>query len=124
LQTLSQLKAGELAGVQRLALSENLTSFPIEILSLADSLEILDLSNNQLTSLPQELMQLSKLKIIFASNNLFETLPEVLGQCANLEMVGFKANNINQVPDNALPAKLRWLILTDNKIAVLPDTLG
>lgn len=124
LHTLSQLKSGELTGIQRLTLSENLTSFPIEILSLADSLEILDLSNNQLTSLPQELAQLTKLKIIFASNNLFETLPEVLGQCANLEMVGFKSNNINQVPADSLPARLRWLILTDNRIEVLPDALG
>lgn len=124
MQTLAQLKSGQLSGIQRLTLSENLTSFPIEILSLADSLEVLDLSNNQLTSLPIELAQLTKLKIIFASNNLFETLPEVLGQCPNLEMVGFKANNINQVPANALPAKLRWLILTDNRIEVLPDALG
>ena len=124
MHTLSQLKSGELAGIEHLALSDNLTSFPLEILSLADSLEILDLSNNQLTSLPEELAQLKKLKIIFASNNHFETLPEVLGQCANLEMVGFKSNLINQVSANALPPKLRWLILTDNRIEVLPDALG
>lgn len=124
MQTLSQLKSGELIGIQRLTLSENLTSFPLEILSLADSLEILDLSNNQLTSLPEEFAKLKKLKIIFASNNCFETLPEVLGQCDNLEMIGFKSNQINQVPANALPAKLRWLILTDNRIDVLPDSLG
>ncbi len=124
LHTLSQLKSGKLVGIKRLALSENLTSLPLEILSLADSLEILDLSNNKLTTLPAELAQFTKLKIIFASNNLFKTLPEVLGQCANLEMVGFKSNQINQVPAHALPPKLRWLILTDNRIEVLPDTLG
>ena len=65
MHTLSQLKSGELAGIEHLALSDNLTSFPLEILSLADSLEILDLYNNQLTSLPEELAQLKKLKIIF-----------------------------------------------------------
>ncbi|PHR85134.1 MAG: protein kinase [Colwellia sp.] len=124
MHTLSQLKSGELIGVQRLTLSENLTSFPLEIISLADSLEILDLSHNKLTSLPNEFGQLKKLKIIFASNNRFETLPEVLGQCNNLEMVGFKSNQINQVPTTALPPKLRWLILTDNCIEVLPDSLG
>jgi len=124
LHTLSQLKSGELSGTQHLKLSENLTSFPEEILSLADSLEILDLSGNQLASLPDELVKLQKLRIIFASNNLFETLPEVLGKCPNLEMVGFKANKITEVPADALPAKLRWLILTDNQIETLPDTLG
>ncbi|WNC74036.1 leucine-rich repeat-containing protein kinase family protein [Thalassotalea psychrophila] len=124
MQTLSQLKSGELAGIKRLALSENLSSFPLEILSLADSLEILDLSNNQLTSLPDELSLLKNLKIIFASNNQFEALPEVLGQCVNLEMVGFKANQIKHVSEHSLPPKLRWLILTDNRIEVLPDSLG
>lgn len=124
MHTLSQLKSGDLIGIQCLTISENLTSFPLEILSLADSLEILDLSNNQLTSLPKELAKLTKLKIIFASNNHFETLPEVLGQCNNLEMIGFKSNKINQVSVNSLPPKLRWLILTDNRIETLPDALG
>ena len=123
MHTLSQLKSGELSGIRRLTLSENLRTFPFDILSLADSLEILDLSNNQLSSLPVEITQLKKLKVIFASNNLFETLPEVLGQCNNLEMLGFKSNKINHVPENALPPKLRWLILTENQISQLPDSL-
>lgn len=96
----------------------------MEILSLADSLEILDLSNNQLTDFPDELSQFKKLKVIFASNNLFETLPAVLGQCISLEMVGFKSNKIRHVPRAALPEKLRWLILTDNMLESLPDDLG
>lgn len=124
MHTLSQLKSGELTGIRRLTLSENLSTFPLDILSLADSLEILDLSNNKLTSLPIEITQLKKLKVIFASNNLFETLPEVLGQCASLEMLGFKSNKINHVPENALPPKLRWLILTENQLIELPESLG
>ncbi|MGR5168594.1 leucine-rich repeat-containing protein kinase family protein [Vibrio astriarenae] len=124
MHTLAQLKSGELAGISRLKIAENLTSFPMEILTLADSLEILDLTDNQLNDLPDELTQLTKLKIIFASNNRFETLPQVLGECENLEMIGFKANKINYVPENSLPPKLRWLILTDNELEALPDSLG
>jgi tRNA A-37 threonylcarbamoyl transferase component Bud32 len=124
LHTLSELKSGQLAGISHLMLSENLSEFPTEILSLADTLEILDLSNNQIKTLPDELKQLKNLKIIFASNNHFETLPECLGQCENLEMVGFKANKIKHVPAESLPKNLRWLILTDNKVITLPDSLG
>ena len=124
MHTLAQLKSGQLAGISRLTLSENLTVFPTEILFLADSLEILDLSNNQLKTLPDEIKLLRKLKIIFASNNDFETLPEGLGQCESLEMVGFKANKIKYVPPESLPKKLRWLILTDNQLTMLPDILG
>lgn len=124
MQTIKQLLSGELAGTMSLKLSENLTSVPVEILSLADTLEILDLSGNQLAHLPDFLTQLPKLRIIFASNNLFETLPEVLGRCKNLEMVGFKENQISYVPESSLPAKLRWLILTNNQLQTLPDSLG
>lgn len=124
MHSLAQLKSGHLAGTSRLSLSEDLTEFPIEIFELADTLEILDLSNNQLRAIPAQIAELKKLKIIFASNNLFDTLPESLGQCANLEMVGFKANKIKEVPAQSLPPKLRWLILTDNQITRLPDTLG
>jgi len=124
LHTLAQLKSGELAGISQLKLSENLTTFPQEILTLADSLEILDLSSNALSSLPEELVQLTKLKIIFASQNKFTHLPEVLGKLPHLEMVGFKSNQITQVAESSLPAQLRWLILTDNQIESLPNSLG
>ena len=124
MHSVSQIKSGELSGIKRLTLSENLTHFPMEILSLADSLEVLDLSNNKLTTLPSELTQLHQLKILFASNNHFDHLPDVIGRCPNLEMVGFKANNIKQVAEDALPKNLRWLILTDNKIETLPESLG
>jgi len=124
LHTLEQLKSGQLNGIKRLQLSEGLTEFPLEIIELADSLEILDLSGNQLSDLPEELSQLTNLRIIFASNNLFTHLPDVLGSLPKLEMVGFKTNQIKIVSEQSLPIQLRWLILTDNEIEVLPSSLG
>ncbi|PIT73630.1 leucine-rich repeat-containing protein kinase family protein [Limnohabitans sp. B9-3] len=124
MHTLSQLRAGELHGITRLQLREGLTTFPPEIFELADTLEILDLSGNQLTALPNDLPRLHKLQVIFGSDNPFTELPEVLGQCPNLTMVGFKANRIRHVSAKALPPRLRWLILTDNQIDTLPTELG
>ncbi|MDD2776576.1 MAG: leucine-rich repeat-containing protein kinase family protein [Gallionella sp.] len=124
MHTLSSLLAGELAGITRLDLSCGLTEFPEEIFTLADTLEILNLTGNALSRLPDDLPRLHKLKVIFCSDNGFTELPAVLGQCANLEMVGFKANQICHVPAAALPEKLRWLILTDNQLTALPAELG
>ena len=121
---LDKLRAGRLAGTVRLDLSCGLTEFPREIFDLADSLEILNLSGNALTSLPDDLPRLHKLRILFCSDNQFTALPEVLGQCKNLTMVGFKANRISRVPAAALPPQLRWLILTDNCISALPPEIG
>ncbi|WP_429129379.1 leucine-rich repeat-containing protein kinase family protein [Aeromonas media] len=124
MHTLEQLRTGELYGARHLKLCENLTEFPPEILSLKETLEVLDLTGNQLSGLPDELAGFSKLRIIFCSENRFTELPEVLGRCPALTMVGFKANWIATVPAASLPAGLRWLILTDNAIERLPDELG
>ncbi|MFL9595626.1 leucine-rich repeat-containing protein kinase family protein [Aeromonas veronii] len=124
MHTLEQLRAGELCGARHLKLSENLAVFPHEILSLKETLEVLDLTGNQLSTLPDELAGFGKLRIIFCSENRFTELPEVLGRCPALTMVGFKANRIATVSARALPAGLRWLILTDNAVEQLPDELG
>jgi hypothetical protein len=124
MHTLEQLRSGELAGIRRLKLSCGLTSFPHEIMDLAETLEILDLSGNALSALPDDLALLSKLRIIFCSDNQFTELPEVLGTCSELSMVGFKANQIRTVTAQSLPARLRWLILTDNQIEELPSDIG
>ncbi|MCD9539821.1 serine/threonine-protein kinase [Photobacterium carnosum] len=124
MHTLEQLRSGQLEGATYLTLSEQLTHFPKEILTLASSLEVLDLTNNQLIHLPKSFSQLTKLRILFISNNNFTELPTILGACPNLEMIGFKSNKITTVNAAALPKKLRWLILTDNKIAALPEAIG
>ena len=124
MHTLEQLLDGSLAGATRLQLSCGLTAFPREIFDLADTLEILDLSGNALSALPDDLPRLKKLRIIFCSANQFTELPVVLGQCAQLSMIGFKSNRIAHVPAASLPPALRWLILTDNRIAALPASIG
>lgn len=124
MHTLEALRRGELAGITRLDLSEGLTEFPPEIFALADSLEVLNLSGNQLSSLPEDLPRLHKLRILFCSDNAFNEVPSVLGDCPALEMVGFKANRIHSLPASALPRKLRWLILTDNRLEQLPAEIG
>ncbi|MBO2007703.1 leucine-rich repeat-containing protein kinase family protein [Hymenobacter negativus] len=124
MHTLAQLRSGQLHGLKRLDLSAGLTEFPQEIFALADSLEILNLSGNQLSALPDDLGRLHKLRVIFCSDNQFTEVPTVLGQCPQLSMVGFKANHIRTLPAAALTPALRWLILTDNQLEELPAEIG
>jgi len=122
--TLAALRSGQLKGITRLDLACDLQEFPREIFELADTLEILNLSGNALSALPDDLSHLSKLRVLFCSENRFTQLPEVLSSCVQLEMVGFKANSIREVAAAAISPKLRWLILTDNQITTLPDSIG
>lgn len=124
MQTLVQLINGELKGSRSLKISEGLTDFPRAVFELADTLEYLDLSSNKLSRLPHDFGRLRKLKIFFASENLFTSLPEVLADCPDLDLVGFKSNQIDFIPPNALNKNLRWLILTNNRLTTLPKEIG
>ncbi|MEM8807102.1 MAG: leucine-rich repeat-containing protein kinase family protein [Cyanobacteria bacterium P01_G01_bin.38] len=124
METLTLLKSGQLSGQKRLKLACGLTKFPLEILDLADSLEILDLSNNHLGTLPDAFGQLKKLRIAFFNNNQFEEFPAVLAACPNLSMVSFKGNQISHIQAEALSPTIRWLILTNNQIGTLPSSIG
>lgn len=123
MQTLKQLNNGELKGIKKLTLSENLSEFPEKIFDLADSLEMLDLSNNKLITIPN-LEKLRKLKIAFFSYNSFTKLPNAFKECKNLYMLGFKGNQIEIIDEDILPLSISWLILTDNKIKKLPNSIG
>jgi Leucine-rich repeat (LRR) protein len=92
MHTLEQLRSGALAGTRRLDLSCGLRTLPPEVFDLADTLEVLNLSGNQLDSLPHDLPRLHRLKVIFCSDNAFTQLPEVLGACPALQVVAAKAN--------------------------------
>ena len=124
MHTLAQLRAGQLHGLKRLDLSAGLTEFPREIFALADTLEVLNLSGNALSALPDDLPRLHRLRVLFCSDNHFTEVPAVLGQCLHLSMVGFKANQLRTLPGAALPPALRWLILTDNQLEALPAEIG
>ncbi|WP_310460516.1 leucine-rich repeat-containing protein kinase family protein [Sphaerotilus sp.] len=124
MHTLTALRTGALASARRLDLACGLTELPREVFDLADTLEVLNLSGNQLSTLPDDLPRLHRLRVVFCSDNAFTTLPGVLGSCGQLEMIGFKANRISHVPAKSLPPRLRWLILTDNAVETLPGTLG
>ena len=123
-QTLAQLEAGLLKGIKQLKLNEQLTAFPKIIYDLADTLEILDLSGNQISSLPDDFTRLHNLKILFLSDNQFTVFPEVLGKCKSITMIGFKNNQIHTISATALHTEIRWLILTNNRLIQLPASIG
>ncbi len=124
IDSLDALRSGALAGARALKLAGGLTQWPQEIFGLADTLEVLDLSGNALTRLPDDLGRLTKLEALFCSGNRFERLPPSLGDCPALTQVGFRATGMVEVPAEALPPRLRWLTLTDNRLASLPEALG
>ncbi len=123
MQTLEELKAGKYQGATSLKLSEELTTFPQEIFDLADTLELLDLSHNRLSTIP-DLSAFTNLKQAFISFNRLTSVPDSFKSCDKLYMLGLKGNQIETFDEDILPRSISWLILTDNKITKLPQSIG
>lgn len=121
---LEELHARAAANIRRVTLSCELSEVPRDILLCAPNVEFLDLSRNNLATLPDWVDQLSSLKILFLSYNRFTEIPEVLGRCRSLRMLGMRNNQIEHIPAEALPSSLQWLTLTNNHISSLPDSIG
>ena len=113
------------SGLSKLKLTCPLDEFPPEAYVLSETLEQIDLSGTGLSSLPSDFgHRLPNLKILFLSSCAFTTFPKALASCPKLEMVAFRSNGMRRIPEHALPPRLRWLILTDNKIESLPKSIG
>ncbi|OHE94691.1 serine/threonine protein kinase [Colletotrichum orchidophilum] len=111
-------------GLQKLKITGTLDQFPPEILDLAETLEYLDLSGTGISVLPDDFSRLRKLKVAFFSDCQFAVFPKQLSTCPELDMVAFRSNGMTAIPEDSLPSKLRWLILTNNRIEALPRSIG
>jgi len=80
------------------------------------SLRVLDLSHNNLMSLPEGLLDnLPNLQVLFLSSNNFAQVPS-LSSLNSLHTIALKHNQLTHVDAASLPSSLEALILTGNRI--------
>jgi Leucine-rich repeat (LRR) protein len=115
MQTTGTFELANYAGdaVKRVTICEDLQQVPRLILDRAQDVEILDLSSNNLTDLPDWLPRLAKLEVLFISHNRFTHIPEIIGKLPRLRMLGMRGNQIERVSQKSLPKSLIWLTLTE-----------
>ena len=85
----------------------------------------LNLSNNQLTQLPDSLSNLVNLQHLNLSRNKLTQLPDFFGNLVNLEWLDLSNNQLTQFsgPIGNL-VNLEWLDLDRNELTQLPDSFG
>ena len=111
--------------MKELDLSDNqLTSLPESIGDLAQ-LKELDLGNNQLTSLPERIGDLAQLKELYLDNNQLTSLPERIGDLAQLKELDLSDNQLTSLPERIGDlAQLEELDLSNNQLTSLPERIG
>ncbi|GBE92899.1 COR domain-containing protein [Nostoc cycadae] len=111
--------------VTELDLSNNqLSSLPPEICQLSN-LSWLLIHNNQLSNLPLEICELAGLTLLGLDNNQLSSLPPEIGQISNLISLSLGGNQLGSLPPEiGQLANLTDLYLHNNQLGSLPPEIG
>ncbi|KNC34148.1 hypothetical protein FF38_08317 [Lucilia cuprina] len=98
--------------------SNQLSSLPRELCFLP--LQVLLVSNNRLTALPDELGRMDRLTDLDASYNQLTTLPARIGELRSLRSFSLRSNQLMYLPRELTCLTLVSLDVSNNRISSLP----
>uniref|UniRef100_A0A8D0HGK3 Leucine rich repeat and sterile alpha motif containing 1 n=1 Tax=Sphenodon punctatus TaxID=8508 RepID=A0A8D0HGK3_SPHPU len=89
------------------------------------TMKVLDLHDNQLTSLPTDIGQLASLQVLNVEKNLLKSLPLSIGDLTQLQTLNVKANKLKELPTAVSGLRsLRTLDISNNLLWELPQALA
>ncbi|XP_059571446.1 E3 ubiquitin-protein ligase LRSAM1 isoform X4 [Alligator mississippiensis] len=107
--------------------TNNLTSLVPKSCSIQSliTVKVLDLHDNQLTSLPADIGQLTFLQVLNIERNLLKSLPQSIGDLAQLQTLNVKGNKLKELPTTLGGLRsLRTLDVSENHLQELPPVLA
>ncbi|XP_040298635.1 E3 ubiquitin-protein ligase LRSAM1 isoform X1 [Bufo bufo] len=95
-----------------------------QILDLA-ALKVLDLHDNQMSSLPADIGLLKSLQVLNVERNVLRSLPDSIGDLIQLQTLNVKGNKLKLLPPTVGSLRcLRTLNISENRLSELPPALA
>ncbi len=87
-------------------------------------LDIIDLSENQISELPQNFYNIISLTLIILSGNKLSAISDRISQLTELDTLVLSKNQLSTIPSSlGKTKKLRCLCFTHNQVAEIPESL-
>ena len=103
--------------------NNNLSALDETVLSSIPELNTLDLSQNNLRTLPKSFSKLNKLNTLDLSHNEFSSLPSCLNQLADLTSLDLSYNLLREIEFPPHFSSLKMLYLGGNHLSSLPSSI-
>jgi hypothetical protein len=97
----------------------------LPLISKHTYLQLLDIGNNRISSLPEAFWNLTKLKELYVGYNQFTSLAERIGNLTQLQTLDLGNNQLSALPESlGNLTQLQTLNLGNNQLSSLPETIG
>jgi hypothetical protein len=115
----------ELKNLTTLDLSDNEISEIPDAIAELKNLTTLDLSDNEISEIPDAIAKLKNLTELFLYDNQISEIPDIISELKNLKVLHLGRNQINEISDAIAELKnLTGLYLRGNKISKIPDAIS
>lgn len=89
------------------------------------TLKVLDLHDNQISSLPADIGQLKSLRVLNVERNVLRSLPDSIGDLVQLQTLNVNGNKLKLLPSTVGGLRcLRTLNISENRLSELPRALA
>lgn len=125
-KTLSEVTSLKYLYLNNNGWTDLLDVFPdIEALANLEELEVLDLRDNQLKTIPEAIGKLQSLKRLNLNSNKINDIPESLGNLLKLVSLNLSKNKLTRIPDIFSQLQsLEELRISNNQLEMLPESIG
>jgi hypothetical protein len=89
-----------------------------------ENLRQLDVSKNNLTEVPAEIVSLKKLQTLSLADNQLTSIPPEIDTMLSLQNLDLSSNKLRSLPKELGNIGLRTLNISDNEISTLPDSVA
>ncbi|MCY7329622.1 MAG: leucine-rich repeat domain-containing protein [Saprospiraceae bacterium] len=120
-------KGGNLCGSLTILLVVTFTKllkFSKRLIILDSSITAIDLSNQNLKSVPSVVFKSTQVKVLLLERNRLIALPAEIGELKNLILLDLRGNNLTTLPNEISGLKALWFLnLHSNYLTVLPPDI-